>query len=85
MDKELLAIITLRATALGLRTQGLHKQADAMEAIARGLEAKRNIDQHMQDVADMLGSGDGITEEQWDDQAKRIDGVTDEFLAETPE
>ena len=81
MNKELLAIITLRGTALGLRTQGLHKQADALDAIARGIEAKRNVDQHMQEVADMLNSTDGISEDQWNEQSSRIDGVTDEFLS----
>ncbi|KKL68042.1 hypothetical protein LCGC14_2128970, partial [marine sediment metagenome] len=73
MNKELLAIITLRGTALGLRTQGLHKQADALDAIARGIEAKRNVDQHMQEVADMLNSTDGISEDQWNEQSRRID------------
>ena len=85
MNKGLLAIVTLRGTALGLRTQGLHKQADALDGIARGIEAKRNVDQHMQEVADMLNDTDSLTEEQWDDQSRRINGVTDEFLSESPE
>lgn len=80
MDAKLAAIIGLRGASLTLRLQGLTKQAEAIDRLILTYEAGRNIDAHMQEVADGLKAGVAFD---WDDFNTRLIAETDEFLART--
>ena len=61
---------------LGL--QGMTREAGILSKIMAGYRAGRNMDAHMQEVADKLVAGEAPD---WDDLEARIDAETAEFLA----
>ena len=61
---------------LGL--QGMTREQGILDKIMAGYRAGRNVDAHMQEIADALAVGDAID---WDDLEARIDAETDEFLS----
>ncbi len=79
MDQKLFAILALRASATVLRMQGLGGPADAIEGIIAGYEAGRNVDAHMQEVADAIKGGVELAD--WGDITMRINAEVEEFLA----
>lgn len=71
MNPILLAVVSLRAAALGLAIAGQTRASDSLYAVADAIEAGRATDEHMQLVAEKLKSG-AITDADWDDVARRI-------------
>ena len=78
MDSKLVAIIALRGLSLTLRLQGLTRQADSIDRLILAYQAGRNVDAHLQAVADQLAAGEQAS---WDDILGRIETETEEFLS----
>lgn len=71
MNPVLLAVVSLRAAALGLSIAGQSRASDSLYSVADALEAGRATDEHMALVAEKLKAGT-VTDADWDDVATRI-------------
>jgi hypothetical protein len=70
MNNSLLALIGLRAAALGLAIGGQNKGSAALYSLADAIEAGRASDEHMRTVAEKLKERE-ITEADWDEVQAR--------------
>lgn len=69
MDPRLLALVSLRSLAQLLTLQGELQKADSLTFIANAIGSGRDVDQHLQAVADALEAGDAAS---WGDIHARI-------------
>lgn len=69
MNSVFLAVLTLRSLATVYLLQGNSKASDSLGLMADALEAGKNIDARMQEVADALKAG---ATPNWDDLERRI-------------
>jgi hypothetical protein len=67
-----LVLIGLRSAALGLELQGQGKTATSLYTLSDAIEAGKNVDEHMQAVADKLKDR-SATDEDWADVTARIE------------
>jgi hypothetical protein len=67
-----LALIGLRAAALALSLQGQETAARTLHLLADSVEAGKNVDAHMAEVAAKLKAGEAID---WDDLRARIEAA----------
>lgn len=72
MNALTLALIALRAAALGLSLQGEQKGAALLRLLADSAESGRNVDAHLAEVAEKLKSGDAID---WDELTARLEAA----------
>jgi hypothetical protein len=82
MDPVLVALVSLRSMATLFTLQGNPKAAQVFNTMVSAYLAGRNIDAHLQDVADYLDSN---SEVRWGDVLDRISSLEAEFLDETPD
>ncbi len=69
---SLLAIIAIRAAALGLGLSGQQKSSSSLYALADAIEAGRLNEAHMREVAAKLNTRE-INDADWDDVLQRIE------------
>lgn len=72
MSNALLAMIGLRAAALGLTLSGQGRAADSLYLLADAIAAGRATDEHLRAVAEKLAQRE-LTDEDWDDVTARIE------------
>ena len=79
MDPTMIALLSLRA--LGLAT-GHNEIATRIDQLVGAFNAGKDIDDHMQAIADKLEAGEDL--DTWDDIVDRIDAEVADFLDEPP-
>jgi hypothetical protein len=67
---NLTSLVAFRALAMFALELGKPKEARAFSLIADGIQAGRDVDQHMQAVADALNTG---AAPDWDDLVRRLE------------
>lgn len=72
MNPLTLALIGLRAAALGLELQGQQRSANSLYALADAAEAGKAVDDHMNAVAEKLKDRNA-TDDDWADVTARIE------------
>lgn len=72
MSPLTLALVGLRAAALALELQGQERSAGSLFVLADAVEAGKDVDDHMQAVAEKLKDR-SVTDEDWADVNARID------------
>lgn len=77
MDPKLIALLALRT--LGSLT-GNVALSNGIGQLMAAYDAGKNIDDHMQAIADKLEAGEDL--DNWDDITNRIDAEVDDFLDE---
>ena len=80
MDPKLIALLALRT--LGSVT-GNVALSNGIGQLMAAYDAGKDIDEHMQEIADKLEAGDDL--DNWDDIMERIDAEVEDFLDETAE
>lgn len=80
MDPLTIALIALRSVGTLFALQGQPKVSEAINAALDAHQAGRNVDAYLQEIADKLESGIGLSQEDWDELAQRINNEVDDFL-----
>ena len=78
MTPTLIALVTLRSLSAVVATQGKPEIGNALAAVIAAYEAGKNVDAHMQEIADKLR--DDVPLDDWDTLTTRIDAETQKFL-----
>ena len=81
MDPLTIALLALRGVSTVMDLQGRSEVGNAIRALLAAHQAGRNVDAHMQEIADQLDAGLDLAP--WDDISARIQAETKDFL-ETP-
>lgn len=84
MNHILLAMIGLRAAALGLTLSGQSKVAGSLYLLADTIAAGQATDLHLKTIAEKLAQRD-LTDEDWDDVAARIEADSARLQAGAPD
>lgn len=82
MDPTLVALLVLRSVSTLFTLQGKPQVSTAINATLSAYQAGRNVDAHMQAIADALTSGADVPT--WADIAKRANDETLAFLDQKP-
>jgi GrpB-like predicted nucleotidyltransferase (UPF0157 family) len=76
MDPKLFYLVGLRGVALALSLAGQQRASDALYTVVDAYEAGKNVDDHMQAIADKLKSRPSNADD-WADVTARIEADSD--------
>ena len=82
LSRKTIALLALNTAIVYLEGSGQQKKAATARAAVRAIERGVAVDEHMAQVAEMIGAQEGVTDEQWDEQTARIESNTDTAIAE---
>ncbi len=85
LSRKTLTLLTLGTAVTYFEASGQQARAAQFRKYANWVRGGIVIDSHMEEVAEMMLSQEGITDEQWEEQSARIDANVATALEELGE